>query len=399
MKNIFVKAMGGVFQGGAVYVAWIAFLLVFILIGIGAYAHQLDRGLIVTAMRDQVSWGFYIANFTFLVGVAAAAVLLVIPAYLYHFKPIKEIVLFGEMLAIVAVLMCIAFVTIDMGQPLRVWHLFPLIGTMNFPSSLLVWDVIVLSGYLAINILLVCYVLTRLAAGKEYKLSLIMPLILLSIPWAVSIHTVTAFLYNGLSARPFWNASILAPRFLASAFCSGPAIMLLLLQALRRFAGISIDNKAIFKIAELIAYAMAINLFLLGVEIFKEVYSGSIHKAPLEYLYLGLHGKTQLVPWIWTALAFNLSSFAIFLMPRLRENFFTLNAGAVLIIFGVYIEKGLGLIVPGFVPDTLGEIYEYWPTTTEFMVAAGVWAMGALLYTVMIKFSLPIYTGKLHRKA
>jgi len=395
MNTVFLSALKRVFQGDVRYWAWTGFLLIVVILGFGAMLRQADQGLIVTAMRDQVSWGFYIANFTFLVGVAAAAVLLVIPAYLYNFKPIKEIVLFGEMLAIAAVVMCIMFVTIDMGQPLRVWHLLPLVGTMNFPSSLLVWDVIVLSGYLAINVLLVLYALTRLAAGKEYNLARIMPLILLSIPWAISIHTVTAFLYNGLAARPFWNASILAPRFLASAFCSGPAIMLLLLQLIRKFTRLEIDNRAIFKLAELVAYAMGINLFLLGAEVFKEFYSGSIHAAPLEYLYFGLHGKNMLVPWMWTALTFNLLAFAIFLVPRWRENLVVLNAGAVMIVIGVYIEKGLGLIVPGFVPDVLGEIYEYWPTATEIMIAAGIWALGALLYTVMIKISVPLYTGEL----
>lgn len=395
MSTVFFRALTRVFQGDVKYYAWISFLLAIIALGVSAYLRQFDRGLIVTALRDQVSWGFYIANFTFLVGVAAAAVLLVIPAYLYHFKPIKEIVLFGEMLAIAAVIMCILFVVIDMGQPLRVWHLLPLVGTMNFPSSLLAWDVIVLNGYLAINVLLVLYALVRLAAGKEYNLALIMPLILLSIPWAISIHTVTAFLYNGLAARPFWNASILAPRFLASAFCSGPAIMLILLQLIRKFTKVEIDNRAISKIAELVAYAMGINLFLLGAEVFKEFYSGTIHAAPLEYLYHGLHGKAQLVPWMWTALAFNVTAFFIFLIPRWREKLPLLNLGAVLIIVGVYIEKGLGLIVPGFIPDALGEIYEYWPSSTEGMIAAGIWALGALLYTIMLKFSVPIYTGEL----
>ncbi|HAK89061.1 MAG TPA: polysulfide reductase [Nitrospiraceae bacterium] len=394
MKVLFA-AIGNVVKGDARYYAWLAFLSALIVAGLGAYMQQFDKGLIVTAMRDQVSWGFYIANFTFLVGVAAAAVLLVIPAYLYNFKPIKEIVLFGEMLAISAVTMCILFIMVDLGQPLKVWHLLPVIGKMNFPASILAWDVIVLNGYLAINVLLVLYALYRLSVGKEYNLALIFPLILLSIPWAVSIHTVTAFLYNGLSARPFWNASILAPRFLASAFCSGPALMLILLQLIRRFSKIEIDQKAISKIAELIAYTIGINLFLLGAEVFKEFYSGSIHKAPLEYMFFGLHGNSRLVPWTWMALLFNLTAFIIFLIPKTRENFLTLNIGAALIIAGVYIEKGMGLVVPGFIPDTLGEIYEYWPTMQEVIITVGIWAFGALLYTLMVKFALPIYAGGL----
>jgi molybdopterin-containing oxidoreductase family membrane subunit len=365
------------------------------LLGLSAYVDQLNRGLITTAMRDQVSWGLYISNFTFLVGVAAAAVLLVVPAYLYNFKPIKEIVLFGELLAITAITMCILFILVDMGQPLRVWHILPVVGAMHFPASLLAWDVVVLNGYLAINGIIVFYVLYRLSIGKEYSMSVIGPLIILSIPWAVSIHTVTAFLYNGLSSRPFWNASILAPRFLASAFCSGPAIMLLLFQIIRKRSAVEIDNRAIFKIAELIAYAMGINLFLLGAEAFKEFYSGAVDSYSIQYLYFGLHGKASLVPWMWAATIFNITAFFLFLFPRTRENFTTLNSGCLLIIMGVYIEKGMGLIVPGFVPDTLGEIYEYSPTMSEIVVTMGIWAAGALLYTLLLKFAVPIYTGKL----
>jgi molybdopterin-containing oxidoreductase family membrane subunit len=394
IKNLFT-ASRQVLVGGKYYYYWVAFLGVFIGLGVIAYIIQIDRGLIVTAMRDQVSWGFYISNFTFLVGVAAAAVLLVVPAYIYHFKPIKEIVLFGELLAITAISMCIMFILVDMGRPDRVWHILPVLGEMNFPSSLLAWDVIVLNGYLAINLFISFYVLYKLAHGKEYNEQLIMPLILISIPWAISIHTVTAFLYNGLSARPFWNASILAPRFLASAFCSGPAIMIILFQIIRKVSKVEIEDRALHKIAELIAYAMGINLFLFGAEFFKEFYSGSVHLAPMKYLYFGLHGHTGLVPWMWAAFLFNLTAFILFLMPRTRTHVFGLNLASVLIIAGVYIEKGMGLIVPGFVPGTLGEIYEYSPTLLEKMVTIGIWATGALIYTLLLKIAVPIYTGEL----
>lgn len=394
VKNFFI-ATKQIVIGNRNYYLWVGFLSLLTLLGISAYFGQINRGLIITAMRDQVSWGLYISNFTFLVGVAAAAVLLVIPAYLYNFKPIKEIVLFGELLAVTAITMCILFIMVDLGQPLRVWHILPVIGAMNFPSSLLAWDVVVLNGYLAINIIVSFYVLYRLSIGKSYKMSIVGPLVLLSIPWAVSIHTVTAFLYNGLAARPFWNASILAPRFLASAFCSGPALMIVLFQIIRRLSDVEIDNKALYKIAELIAYAMGINLFLLGAEIFKEFYSGTIHTAPIEYLYFGLHGHNKLVPWSWFASLLNITAFFLFLFPKSRENFTTLNMACIFVITGVYIEKGMGLVIPGFVPDTLGEIYEYTPTMQEILVTIGIWAMGALIFTFLMKLAIPVYTGKL----
>ncbi len=389
---VLLKEIG---RGNRYYFAWVALLALLICAGAAAYMQQLSEGMIVTAIRDQVSWGFYISNFTFLVGVAAAAVLLVVPAYIYNFKPIKEIVLFGELMAIAAITMCIMFVVIDMGRIDRLWHVLPFIGRMNFPSSLLAWDIIVLNGYLFINLTISFYALYKMANSKEYNLNIIKPLIILSIPWAVSIHTVTAFLYNGLSARPFWNASILAPRFLASAFCSGPALMLIVFQIIRKVSKIEIENRAIFKIAELMAYAMGINLFLLAAEFFKEFYSDSVHLAPMEYLYFGLHGKDNLVPWMWSAMAFNITAFFIFLRPQTRENLFTLNIGCVLIIIGIYIEKGMGLVIPGFIPGTLGEIYQYSPTVIEKIITVGVWATGALIYTFLLKLAIPVTTGEL----
>ncbi len=397
IKNFFIT-LRFITKGNRWYYGWLAFLLLLITSGILSYIKQIDQGMILTNMRDQVSWGLYISNFTFLVGVAAAAVLLVIPAYLYNFKPIKEIVLFGEMLAITAIIMCLLFIMADLGRPERAWHILPIIGAMHFPDSLLAWDVVVLNGYLIINSIVVFYVLYRLSIGKEYKMSVIWPIVIISIPWAISIHTVTAFLYNGLSARPFWNASILAPRFIASALCSGPALMLIIFQIVRKASSIEIADTAIFKIAELIAYAMGINLFLFGAEVFKEFYSGSVHLAPMEYLYFGLHGHSSLVIWMWLALIFNITAFILFLRPKTRENFFTLNLACALIITGVYIEKGMGLIIPGFIPSVLGEIYEYGPSGLEKSVTIGIWAAGALVFTLFLKFALPVYTGQLRFK-
>lgn len=394
LKNFSIAAKH-VIRGNRLYYCWIGFLFAVISMGALIYLKQMNDGLVITAMRDQVSWGFYISNFTFLVGVAAAAVLLVVPAYIYNFKPIKEIVLFGELMAVAAISMCIMFVVVDMGRPDRLWHVIPFIGKMNFPSSLLAWDIIVLNGYLVINLFISFYVLYKMAHSKEYSMNLILPFIILSIPWAVSIHTVTAFLFNGLSARPFWNASILAPRFLASAFCSGPALMMIIFQIIRKISNVQIDNKAIFKIAELVAYALGINLFLLMAEFFKEFYSGSVHLAPMEYLYFGLHGHNTLVPWMWTAMIFNVTAFFLFLRSKTRENLVTLNIACVLIIIGIYIEKGMGLAVPGFIPGALGEIYEYSPSLMEIGLSASIWATGALIYTVLLKFAIPIYTGEL----
>jgi molybdopterin-containing oxidoreductase family membrane subunit len=165
---------------------------------------------------------------------------------------------------------------------------------------------------------------------------------------------------------------------------------------IRKYTRIDIKNEAIFKVAELIAYSMFINLFLLGAEVFKEFYSDTIHLAPMHYLFFGLKGHSNLVPYIWTAMIFNVTAFFLFLIPQTRENYVTLNIGCVLIFIGVYIEKGMGLVIPGLVPDVLGEIYEYAPTGTELLLALGIWATGFFIYTLLLRVAIPILTGEFY---
>jgi len=394
--HFYKRTLTLVAKGNTLYYAWCFSLIAIIVVGFRFYLMQHEVGLIATHMNDQVSWGLYIANFTYLVGAAAAAVLLVIPSYVYHFKPIKEIVVLGELFAASSIIMAILFVMVDLGRIDRFWHMIPFVGKMNFPQSLLAWDVLALNGYLFLNLLIPIYLLVKFYYRKEPNWKFILPFILLSIPMAVAIHTVTAFLYNGLPARPFWNASILAPRFLASAFCSGPAIIIIIFQIIRKVSTshIEIEDEALFKISELIAYAMFLNLFLLSAELFKEYYSQTVHIASFRYLFEGLHGHNQLVPWIWAAMVMNVIAFIIFLIPQTRKRLTTLNLGCLLIIIGVWIEKGPGFVVPGFVPDPLGEIYEYIPNLVELMVSFGIWATGLLIFTLLMKVAIPIETGK-----
>lgn len=369
---------------------WVGFLLLLILWGGLAYVGQLKEGLIVTNMRDSVSWAFYIGNFTFLVGVAAAAVMLVIPAYIYNWKPIKEVVIFGELLAVSAVIMCLLFVIVDVGNPLRLWHMIPFIGNLNFPSSLLGWDSFVLNIYFALNLGVVMYLLFTLFYKREYNKSILIPLVLLSIPMAVSIHTVTAFLYNGLGARPFWNTALLAPKFLASAFCSGPAVLLILFQVLKKTTNFQIKDEAIWKIAELMAYAMFLNLFFFASEVFKEVYSGTHHIIHFKYLFVGIGENNDIVMYGWVSVIFSIIAFFLFLIPATRKNVVTLNIGAILIYFGVYIEKGIALLIPGFTPDVLGQFYIYRPSMTEIRISAAIFATGFLIFTLLTKVAVAI---------
>lgn len=390
----FLRFLSGSFKiiskGSNSYYAWVTFLILLIIWGGFGYANQLRNGLIITHMRDSVSWAFYIGNFTFLVGVAAASVMLVIPAYVYHWKPIKEIAIFGELLAVCAVIMCLCFIIVDIGKPTRFWHIIPGIGILNFPSSLLSWDFFVLNAYFFLNLIIVVYLLYCHFYKKDYKLSFVMPLILFSIPLAIGIHTVTAFLFNALPGRPFWNSALLAPRFLASAFCSGPAILLILFQILRKITRFEIKDEAIWKIAELMVYAMFIYLFFTVAEFFKEFYSDTENIVYWKYLLFGIGNNHEIVVYSWSSIVMGSIAFLLFLIPGTRKNFLTLNIGAVLIYLSVYIEKGIALIVPGFTPDTLGQIYIYTPSLVEIRTAVMIFSSGFLLLTFLCKIAIAI---------
>ena len=544
----FLRRSGRIaFVGDWRYYAWMGVLTVISLVGLNAYCKQLVNGLIVTGMSDEVSWGVYIANFTFLVGVAAAAVMMVIPVYIYDNEELHDLVIFGELLAVAAIIMCLAFVTVDLGRPDRFWHLIPGLGQMNFPRSMLSWDVIVLNGYLALNVWICGYLLYSRYQKKKPSKWFYIPFVFLAIVWAISIHTVTAFLYVGLGGRPFWNASIVGPRFLASAFTAGPALIILALQVIRRVTasgtaedlkgGVDASNKpgrdaqladldrlahelpemravpaelrqralagasvievergevllrqgttsphaffvlvgrvvvkkqegelvritrtarpgdqfgevsalhgtareataiaeehsvilrltatglqALLKTREMdqvvhqrmterlmitdrsllilrgiVQVSMIINVFLLVCEVFKEFYSGTLHGASAKYLYIGLDGHHALVPWIWTAIGLNLVAMVILVLPVSRSLKW-LDVACVFSIVGIWIEKGMGLVIPGFIPTPLGAVVDYTPSLNETLVCLGIWAFGLLCYTIMLRMAVPILQGRM----
>ncbi len=536
------------FVGDWRYYLWMGILTVICLLGLNAYLKQFVHGLYVTGMSDEVSWGVYIANFTFLVGVAAAAVMMVIPVYIYNNEDLHDLVIFGELLAVAAILMCLAFVTVDLGRPDRFWHLIPGIGQFNFPASMLSWDVIVLNGYLLLNVHICGYLLYCRYQGRRPAKWFYIPFVFIAIVWAVSIHTVTAFLYVGLGGRPFWNSAIVGPRFLASAFTAGPALIILAMQVVRRvsasppgsssvprsssahvpssraatqadlnwlashltevssvpaevcqsvladtrvleadpgdvllrqgesdtevffvlegrvvvkreesgrfrvtrslgpgaqFGEISalngtprtgtavaeepsvvlrlsaeslrklmqtpemnkvvharmserllITDRGLLTLRSIVQVSMLINVFLLANEVFKEFYSGNLHVASSKYLYLGLHGHHGLVPWIWTAITLNLIGMILLVLPVSRSLKW-LNITCACCILGIWIEKGMGLVIPGFIPTPLGEMIEYRPSLNETLVCFGIWAFGLLCYTVFLKMAVPILQGRL----
>jgi Ni/Fe-hydrogenase subunit HybB-like protein len=373
-------------KGSLGYWIWLTFLLATAAVGFFFYIGQLEFGLGITGMSRDVSWGLYIAQFTFLVGVAASAVMLVLPYYLHDYRAFGKITVLGEFLAVSAVIMCVAFVFVDLGQPSRVMNVF----LHPAPTSILFWDMIVLNGYLLINIITGWVVL-----GSDRKEvpppSWVKPLIYLSIPWAVSIHTVTAFIYAGLPGRSFWLTAIMAPRFLASAFASGPALLIIICLILKKYGRYDAGGKAIQTLAKIVAYALAVSIFFVLVELFTVFYGGiPEHEVQFRYLFFGLSGHNNLTPWMWTSTVLAFGALTALIIPRMRRSEPILALACLAVFISFWIEKGLGLVVTGFIPSPLETITEYVPTGPEIAIVLGVWAFGFLILTLLYRIFIAV---------
>jgi Ni/Fe-hydrogenase subunit HybB-like protein len=373
-------------KGSRGYGIWVALLLTLTAIGTFFYFRQLEYGLGITGMSRDVSWGLYIAQFTFLVGIAASAVMLVLPYYLHDYKAFGKITILGEFLAVAAVIMCITFIFVDLGRPDRAMNLL----LHPTPSSVLFWDMIVLNGYLLINIVTGWTVLESDRNGVAPP-AWVKPIILLSIPWAISIHTVTAFIYAGLPGRGFWLTAIMAPRFLASAFASGPALLVLFCLILRRFGRFDAGEKAIQTLAQIVAYALATSIFFVLVELFTAYYSQIPgHMQHLTYLFAGLEGHQTIARWMTAAAFLAVVALLLLILPQTRRREPLLAAACVAVFVSLWIEKGLGLVVTGFVPSPLERITDYTPTGPEIAITIGVWALGLLIITFLYKIFVAV---------
>ncbi len=377
-------------KGKPAYWIWLAFLGMFMAIGAACYVRQYNFGLGMTGMSRDVSWGLYISQFTFLVGVAAGGVMLVLPYYIHNYKEFGRITILGEFLAIGAIVMCLLFIMADLGQPMRALN----VVLHPSPNSMLFYDAIVLNGYLFLNVLCGWVILT--AEKKQVKPpKWIYFFVYLSIPFAVSIHTVTAMLYCGLPGRHFWLSAIIAPRFLASAFAAGPALIVIACLVLKRVANFDAGRQAMNKLVTIIIYAGLLNMFFVGLEFFVGYYSNIPgHMHALEYLFFGLehhgHMYNNLVPFMWAFVILAFGSLALLACPIVKKDDFYLGLGCVGLFIAFWLDKGIGFVLAGFVPTPLHEIVEYVPTANEIGITIGVWATGFFVVTVLYKIAIGV---------
>jgi len=383
-----------VLKGGVKFYAWLGFLCLFVIGWTYGNFMQLSEGMIVTGLTDQVSWGLYLANFVFLVGVAAGAVTVVFPAYVYKHKALHEVAVLGEMLAIAAVVMCMLFVLNHMGRPDRLWHMLPVIGIYNWPGSMLAWDVIVLVGYLILNVVGGFYYLYKKYVNEPIDKGFYLPIIYIAIVWALSIHTVTAFLINTMPARPMWHHGMMPIRFITTAFAAGPALIIIVFTIVRNNTKLWIKDEAIDILSQIVVWCLGIALFLTMSEVVTEFYHPTEHSLGLQYLIFGHNGLNALVPWFWFSIVALIGSFILLLIPSIRKDFKKLPYICAVVFAGIWVEKGMGLVIPGSIPTPIGEFTQYSPTLIEVGNCLGNWAIGFIVLTFLLKGAIGILLGE-----
>ncbi len=368
-------------HGGKGYWTWVLVLGAGIGVGFLAYVYQWKEGFWVTGMSRNVSWGFYISQFTFLVGVAASVLMVVLPLYLHDFKAFGQIAILAQFMAVGALLMSLLFIFSDLGMPMRVLN----VSLHPTPHSMLFYDTIFLPGFLLLNL-----VIGWTALGAEKRdvppAWWLKALIYLSLPWAVIMHTVTAFIYAGTPGRGFWMTAIMAPRFLVTAFAAGTALLIILSMVLKAAARYEVREPAVQKLVTILIYTLTINVFFLGVEYYTAFYSHvPSYAETFRYLFLGIDGNTALVPWYWTMNVTILAAIALLAVPGTRKSRPRLATACILALIGLWIDKGFVLVPAAFIPNVFGRITEYPPSRVELTLSAGIYCLGILVVTALYK--------------
>jgi Ni/Fe-hydrogenase subunit HybB-like protein len=369
------------------YWTLVSLLMGIVAVGVGCWIreHQLGSGP-TTGLSQDVPWGLHIGQLTFFVGIAASAVIVLLPFYLHNVRQFARITVLGEFLAVGAVVIAMLSVFTIMGKPGRVLNVL----VYPTPRSIIFWDFVVLSVYLGLNLLCGCTVLLserkRVPAPGWVK-----PFIYLSIFWAPSIHVVTAFLYSGLPGKDHWMTALQAVHFLATAFAAGPALLIVLTLLIQRVSRFDAGAVAIQTLAKIATYALILHLAFVGLELFTALYSQVPgHLRTLRYLYVGLEGHRTLVPVMWTSSLLAVLGLVLLANPRTRQRPSTLTAAAMAVFLSIWLDKGFAFVVAGSIPNAFDRVTEYWPRWNELGVAAGVMAVGALVLTVLYRMAVGV---------
>lgn len=385
-------------------------LLAVALWGLVCWGYQIKNGLAVTAMSDYFSWGVYIINFVFFIGISMAGTLISSMLRLTGAEWRRPITRMAEGITLFALLVAGPMVIIDMGRPDRLLHVFRY-GRLQSP---ILWDIFSLTTYMAGSILFLYLPMIpdmailrdsglpfpawrqrlyrALALGwhgtpqqhrRLEKLMAIMSIVI--IPVAVSIHTVTAWIF-GMTLRPGWHTTIIGPDFVIGALYSGIAAVITAMALFRRFFRLEryITPMHFRNLSLLLLTAGVCYLYFTINE-----YVGSEYVSPTieTHLLAAIFGGSYAIQF-WTMVSIGLLvPLAMLSLPWTRSIAGIVTA-SVLVNIGMWLMRYV-IVVPTlsvpYVPIRSAVILAYAPTWVEWSITAGGFAAFALMYILFSK--------------
>lgn len=345
-------------------------------------------GLVFTGMSDHVLWGLYISFFIFWVGVAAAGIMFGIGAYVFRSPGFTRIAVLGEAMAIIALVIVILLLVVDLGRPIRALFLLPRLPNLR---SMLDWDFVVLTGYLVINAVGYLYTVHNYRQDRGLPERFVVPFIVVAAPFAISIHTVTAFISQALVARPAWHSPLLAPRYVATAFASGPALLLIALYIAERCVrGFRVDFEVYRKTMYVVVGSLIVGLYFTASEM-QEVFWYTTEPLKRMQVLALVSGESVwwlgLLFWLWVSVG-AAAAISPVVSPSVRGTKEGVVAVSIMAVVAVVAEKTFTIILPAFIPDVLGQVVGYEPTPVEVFITLGVHALGFALFAVLAKAAI-----------
>lgn len=390
---------------------WTIVLVILCLVGAFAYVRQLQKGLIVTSMRDYASWGIYISNFVFFVAISLVGSLITAVLRLSGVHWSTPLTRIAEIIAVAGITFASLIIIVDMGRPERFYHLF-IYGRLQSP---IIWDVTVITTYFVISILLLYIpllpdmkIMMDASKGKgmyklykflgsfwkgtpmQHRLSnkAVNILAIAIVPVAFSIHTVTSWLF-ATTYRPGWDSTNFGAYFIAGAFLAGSGAVAVAMYVFRKYYKLEkyITDEHFDKMGKIIVMLALLYLYFNINEFLTPVFKMKKSEAAfLNGLFIG-----EFAPLFWSAIIGGMLVPMFMLLFRKGRKPFPMFIAGIMIVVGAWFKRYLivtpTLLHPFLPMHNVPEEYKhYFPSFDEWAIAIGSLAGALLVVTLFARF-------------
>lgn len=365
---------GALRNAGPRYWAFVSLLLTVVIMGLTAWGNALSHGGAAMAMRDTYPWGLWFTNYMYYVGLSAGGLVVYASVHLFGAEQYRPLARLAVLQAGVLVMLALLSIVTDMERPWRaVWMLL----TPNKTSPF------VYTGSAANIYMIICFVdLWILITGKGGE-KLAHRMTLIALPFAIYLHTTTAWVLALNKSRELWNSAVMVPIFLTSATASGIALLLISAYIMKRFGVLKLKQSMFRSLSTLLATVIIIDLFLLVVEILTTFWPTSAkpgHVVRFAEFFQYPYGLA-FIP----VLVLGFGAFALLAGRKTRHLPAVQITASAMYVVAIFLKR-YSLMAMGFAVNPLGQhAAPYLPSLTEVMIASGLLGVGLLLMTVGAK--------------